>query len=74
MLLAQHRQWSSHGSCVCVWVWVGGEEGSTRSELQSQPSLPLGLLISEIYLEAIGQGCRCDPVYRGTEQRGEDRE
>lgn len=44
MLLALHRQWSSHGSCVCICVCVGGEEGSTRPELQSQPNLPLGLL------------------------------
>lgn len=42
MLLALHRQRSSHGSCVCVCVCVGGEAGSTRPELQSQHNLPLG--------------------------------
>lgn len=40
----------------------------------SSCSLPLGLLIGKIYLEAIGWGRWCDPVYRGTEPRGEDRE
>lgn len=44
MLLALHRQRSSHGSCVCVYVCVGGKAGSTRPELQSQHNLPLGLL------------------------------
>lgn len=49
------------------------ETTKTPEALLSFYSLPLGLLISEICLEAIGQERRWDPVYRGTEQRGRQR-
>ena len=64
---------ASHASCSHGRGWAVVETTKTLT-LLSFCSLPLGLLIGEIYLEAIGWGHWCDPVYKGTELRGEDRE
>lgn len=37
MLVAQHRRWSSHGSCGCVWCGLGrGKAGQIRASKPAQ--------------------------------------